>query len=166
MGSSRTIGGGGGKSVNNEEKNSQGGNKLTRVLIWGLVIIVLLLVGAYGALHYYQKKSHAENLLPPGPMYQLEPFYVNLTEPRGKAILKVAVVMELTDPMLEKDLEKYYGPVLRDKIIGLLRSKEPTQLRESGEYEELKLEIKEQVNGILPQSGVTAIYFTEFIITQ
>lgn len=135
-----------------------------RLVLMVLLISCLVLGGIYARVRFLAQGANPKASPVPGPMYELEPFYVNLAEERGRGYLKAVIVLDLAHPKLEKEIERYQA-IVRDEIIRLLRKRSIAELQEEGNYEEIKLEIKRRLNQILPAGGIDAVYFTEFLIS-
>jgi len=147
-----------------EEKERR--NIWPRVLLLSLLLLCLAIGGIYGTVRYLVQGSNPESTAEePGPMYALEPFYVNLDGEQGRSVLKAVVTLDLRDGKIAKSIETY-NPLVRDEIIALLRSKTAADLKDPGSYEDLKAEIRRRVNRILPEECVDAVYFTEFLISH
>lgn len=125
---------------------------------------------------------------------KLDPFIVNLSE--AKSFLKVSILVEYDPEILAKVTGGEAGgeghggggaggeggegggegglppammekePIIRDRVIGVLASKTPSDVLSKTGKETLKEEIIEAINDALefPEPVVVAVYFTEFMI--
>ena len=57
-----------------------------------------------------------------GDMYKLEPFVVNLNEPKGSRYLKTTIQLEMSSPELKSELDRRSAQ-MQDVILALLTSK-------------------------------------------
>ncbi len=150
-----------------EEKEKEKAPRRNWLKILGLILVVFLLLvggGVFIAMRVLGLGQSGEVEEPPGPLYQMEEFTVNLAEEKGRGLLKVAVVLDLADEGQVEELDTY-ETVLRDEIIAILRQYTIAELQEETAYEELKEDIKQRLNEILPDNGIEEVYFTEFLIS-
>jgi len=148
-------------------------------------VTVLLLVGGGGAFAWFkflaphkvegksdekkatevkatEGKSDAGITAKMGPIFDLDPFIVNLAdvEPR---FLKVTIKLELDGP-LAKDEVAERMPQVRDAILLLLSSKETQVLKPTAGKLQLRDEILERINALLANGQAKSAYFTEFVV--
>ncbi|WP_447977066.1 flagellar basal body-associated FliL family protein [Candidatus Nitrospira bockiana] len=100
---------------------------------------------------------------PPGAIYDLDPFIVNLADAPESRYLKITVKLELDRPEVSGELAGRV-PHVRDAVLILLTSKEASALRSPQGKFQLREEITERVNALLPKGGVRSAYFTEFVV--
>ena len=98
----------------------------------------------------------------PGPMFKLDPFVVNLDEPRGTHYLRVAVELEVKDEEAVAGLEGRIV-VLRDRFISALSSKRLSELARPKDKDALKEELLDLSRDITGDRSVKRVYFTEFL---
>ena len=157
-----------------EEEGSGGG-------IMKLVLpIVALLIGVGGGCYLgssmtEQSISEAEQLEPKaekvtkdpnamvGEMFKLDPFVVNLNEPRGNRYLKTTIQLEMDSEALQSELERRNAQ-LQDVILSLLTSKSSKELQALEGKFRLREELLSRINALLVNGTVTRVYFTEFVI--
>ncbi len=101
----------------------------------------------------------------------LKPIIVNLSDPNGDKYLKIAITLverknlsEKKDGEGEKDGVSLKDAMIKDTIIGLLSSKESTDINSYEGKNTLKKELIIAINKALKKNFVKDIYFTEFII--
>lgn len=89
---------------------------------------------------------------------------VNLADNHGTRFLRVALVLEFPDtPGLDKEIsEKQHR--MRDGLVILLRQKSTADLRADGAVDQIREEIRAEINRHLEKGRVENVYFTEFII--
>ncbi len=140
--------------------------------IWLRALVIVLIVlclaalgGIYITVRHLGRGADPEKPPEPGPMYALEPFYVNLAGDQGRVVLKAVITLDLRNGKIANNMETY-DPIVRDEIIAFLRSKTPDELKDQNRYEELKAEIRRRINRHLPEDSVDAVYFTEFLISH
>ncbi len=178
-----------------EEQDSGGGGGLMKIII---PVVALLLGGGggyfLGASMGQQQSSEAAKLEPTaeqkaknpnemvGTMYKLDPFVVNLNEPKGNRYLKTTIQLEMDDggkalPVggdnkegaeppkspLEQELERRKAQ-LQDVILALLTSKSSRELQALEGKFRLREELLARINALLVNGSITRVYFTEFVI--
>lgn len=157
------------------------------VLLLGAVVI--LAIGGSFAFFKLTTKDHAEEPAKPEPVaaaaekpaakpvaaknndparalgaiYDLDPFIVNLADAPDSRYLKLSIKLELEKPEIANELTLRLTQI-RDTVLILLSSKESGNLRGITGKFQLRDEITERVNGLLPHGGVRTSYFTEFVV--
>jgi flagellar FliL protein len=99
----------------------------------------------------------------PGVMFDLDPFIVNLADQPEIRYLKIVVKLEAESEVVATDLSARVAQV-RDTVLVLLSSKDVNSVRTPQGKFQLRDEITQRVNGLLPKPGVRAAYFTEFVV--
>ncbi|MDF2457866.1 MAG: fliL [Nitrospira sp.] len=99
----------------------------------------------------------------PGAIYDVDPFIVNLADVPEARYLKLTVKLELDRPDVASDLGARV-PQLRDTILILLSSKDAASLRTPQGKFQLKEELTQRANALLPKGGIRSAYFTEFVV--
>jgi len=150
-----------------------------------LVILIAggtLILGLIGTFAYFKFSGHKEeasaeaaphgkeetskehgNVGVPGAMFDLDPFIVNLSDVPESRYLKLTVKLELDRPDIAAELSARI-PQVRDTILILLSSKDTAGLRNPQGKFQLRDELTQRVNALLPKSGVRSAYFTEFVV--
>jgi flagellar FliL protein len=152
-----------------------------------LVILIAggtLVLGLIGTFAYFKFSGHKEeasaetgaaphgkeeaskehgNVGVPGAMFDLDPFIVNLADVPESRYLKLTVKLELDRPEIAAELSTRI-PQVRDTILILLSSKDTAGLRNPQGKFQLRDELTQRVNALLPKSGVRSAYFTEFVV--
>ena len=108
-------------------------------------------------------KFQGANLNTPGAIYDVDPFIVNLADVPEARYLKLTVKLELDRTDVAADLSARV-PQLRDTILILLSSKDAASLRTPQGKFQLKDELTQRVNALLPKGGIRSAYFTEFVV--
>ncbi|MBF0189545.1 MAG: flagellar basal body-associated FliL family protein [Magnetococcales bacterium] len=134
-----------------------------------------------------QKSRKPEEMV--GVMFKLDPFVVNLNEPKGNRYLKTTIQLEMDDggkksesagkgeekkegkegaasvskSPLEQELERR-KPQLQDVILALLTSKSSRELQALEGKFRLREELLARINALLVNGSITRVYFTEFVI--
>lgn len=108
-------------------------------------------------------KGKASHTNAPGAIYDVDPFIVNLADVPEARYLKLTVKLELDRPEISSELGMRV-PQLRDTILILLSSKDAASLRSPQGKFQLRDELTQRVNALLPKGGVRNAYFTEFVV--
>lgn len=98
-----------------------------------------------------------------GEVFALDPFLVNLSDPKGKRYLKVTVSLELPSPEAKAKAEKMV-PKMRDMVIMMLTSLSFEEVMTPEGKIRIREELYERFNLILRPERVTGIFFTDFVV--
>lgn len=98
-----------------------------------------------------------------GEMYALEPFLVNLSDPKGKRYLKITVTLELPSPEAVAKAEKMV-PKMRDMVIMMLTSLSFEEVMTPEGKIRVREELFERFNLIMRPERVKEIFFTDFVV--
>ena len=110
-----------------------------------------------------EAKHGAAKASGPGAIYDIDPFIVNLADTPEVRYLKLTVKLELESQEASAELASR-TPQLRDTILVLLTSKDSASIRTTQGKFQLRDEITQRVNSLLPKPGVRAAYFTDFVV--
>ncbi len=97
-----------------------------------------------------------------GKVIPLETFIVNLSGTKGRRVAKVNVELELEGEGAQEEIDKRKAQ-LRDIIIITLSSKTYEQVELKEGKDELKSELKNNLNSFMTKGKIKNVYFTEFI---
>ncbi len=152
-----------------EEKEPKKG--ISSVLKWIIVLFVVVIIGVAGfaGWKYYEtnlsgsKKAGEEQIVPKPGLWPMDSQIVNLMDNNGERYLKAKIQIEVSsqDSLLELDLLK---PKILDSILGLLSSKNYSDIAGFEGKQRLKDEIAVRLNGYLTKGQVRRVYFTEFLV--
>ncbi|HVN70564.1 MAG TPA: flagellar basal body-associated FliL family protein [Desulfomonilia bacterium] len=98
-----------------------------------------------------------------GPLKQLDPFIVNLSDAQGQRYLKAVMQLEVDNPTVEGEIQSKL-PQIRDEILMILSSKSFDDVSTSAGKRMVKREIVSAVNKYITSGQVTQVYFTEFVV--
>ena len=110
-----------------------------------------------------EAKPSATKVSSPGAIYDVDPFIVNLADTPEVRYLKLTVKLELENQEASTELASRI-PQLRDTILVLLTSKDAASIRTPQGKFQLRDEITQRVNSLLPKPSVRAAYFTDFVV--
>ncbi len=99
----------------------------------------------------------------PGVMVDLDPFIVNLADTPEVRYLKLTIKLEVENEAVSTDLSARV-PQVRDAVLVLLSSKDVNAVRTTQGKFQLRDEITQRINGLLPKPGVRSAYFTDFVV--
>lgn len=99
----------------------------------------------------------------PGIMADLDPFIVNLADAPEIRYLKLNLKLELDRADAAEEI-KLRTPQIRDSVLVLLTSKDSSGVRSPQGKSQLRDEITQRINALLPRPAVRSAYFTEFVI--
>lgn len=148
--------------------------KKSKLVLFIIIGVVLALAGGGGFFAYTKflapkpaiveqpevEKEVAEAI---GEMFTLEPFVVNLSDPKGKRYLKVTITIELEDATIVARAEKA-KPKIQDMVIMLLTSLSFEEVMTPEGKIRVRDELFERINLILRPDRAKNIYFTEFVV--
>lgn len=99
----------------------------------------------------------------PGAMFDLEPFIVNLADTPEVRYLKITIKLEVDNDAVSTELSARV-PQVRDAVLVLLSSKDVNAVRTTQGKFQLRDEITQRINGLLPKPGIRSAYFTDFVV--
>lgn len=102
---------------------------------------------------------------PVGPMFEVGDFTVNISTPTAQPrFIRTGIVLELNNERgLRQELESRH-PQVRDRIISILRTRSIEQLNGSRGLEELRRDIVQSINELLPRGEVVDAFFMDLVI--
>jgi flagellar FliL protein len=95
--------------------------------------------------------------------FDLDSFIVNLADVGETRYLKLTMKLELKRPDVATELTARI-PQVRDAVLLLLSNKESRSLLSTQGKFELREELIQRLNTMLPHPGVRTVYFTEFVV--
>lgn len=138
-----------------------------KIIIAGLIIFLI----AMGA-SYFLMKSLMAPLLPKeeseqkevltGNLVEVGEFTTNIGDITGNRFVKVEVFVEVTGKKEQEKIQEFM-PVIKDSILNILSSKTVADL-DVRNRENLKTEIKNELNSKLGNNTIKSVYFTSFIM--
>lgn len=156
-----------------KEKGGGGSKKLIIIVIAGFLMFMILAGAGFFILWQKlpnpepdpeQKKIEEEQAqLTVGPVFSLEPFVVNLSDPAGNRYLRTRMTLELGKEELLEKMDKLVFPV-RDKILTILTSKKYQEIHTRQGKKQLRTEITTTVDELLGKGSVKNVYFSDFVV--
>jgi flagellar FliL protein len=99
----------------------------------------------------------------PGVMFDLDPFIVNLADQPETRYLKITLKLEVENEAAVAELTARIAQI-RDAVLVLLTSKDANTVRTPQGKFQLRDEITQRVNSLLPRPSLRSTYFTEFVV--
>ncbi len=150
--------------------------KKSKALFFIILSVCVILLGGGGFFAYMkfmapQQDAEAVNEssepAPPvdtvGEIFALEPFVVNLADPKGRRYLKVQLKLEIENPEALERTQKA-APKLRDLVIIMLTSLTFEEVMTPEGKIRIRDELLERFNQVMRPDRVKNIYFTEFVV--
>ena len=161
-----------------KEEVGDGGNKKKLFLIIGVIVLILLIAGCFGAWFFLKEKpapvdenNPAQNVPVPaldqqsqiGPMVNIDEFVVNIISGDAAHYVKASLTVELTNEEVTLEVEQRM-PQMRDAVLLLISNKTYEELQDLQGKKQLKAELTSKINSFLRTGKVTSIYFTNFVV--
>ena len=160
-------------AAENPEEGGGGGKKKLIIII----VAVLILLGGAGAGYFFFMGSDEEVKLSPeeeqaqleqqakqvGPMVNLESFIVNIMDDEESRYLKASITVEVDTPETAAEMTQRM-PQIKDAVLLLVGNKTFGELSDLQGKIQLRAELINKINSILPKGKVKRIYFTDFVV--
>ncbi len=98
-----------------------------------------------------------------GFMMELDPFIVNLADPKARHYVKTTITLELKDEGVKSEVEKLM-PRIRNDIIFLLSSQTMEDILTMDGKIQLRDEIIARLNRILGEGRLLNVYFSSLVV--
>lgn len=125
--------------------------------IWPLFLVLL----AGGGCKWLPHAGKAAASVPPPRMLKLNSTVVNLADAGGSAYLRVGITLALSGPAGD---DTQVQSVAADTVLTLAGADTSAQLLAAGGKQELKHALLSRLQQRLPQAGVQAIYYDDFLV--
>lgn len=110
-----------------------------------------------------QDEEWEEGVREPGFMLSLGSFIVNLQNGSGGRYARVSVDLDLEKQAAMAEIEKRMSQI-RDMVLMIMSSKSAEEIQSVEGKQALRKEILDSLNGIMRESKVQGLFFTEFVI--
>lgn len=165
------------KKENEATENPEEGGGGKKKLIIIIVAVVVLLGGAGAGYFFFFMGSDEEKKLSPeeeqaqmeqqakqvGPMITLDQFIVNIMDDEESRYLKAAITVEADTPETAAELTQRM-PQIKDAVLLLIGNKTFSEVSDLQGKIQLRAELINKINSILPKGKVKHIYFTDFVV--
>lgn len=147
--------------------NGENGVSFWRIVI-SFAIIAFLVTAATSYFMYWIMMRNGEIInfrsdSELGPMYALPEFVVNLSDPNWPRYIRLKVILEVKNKRVLKEMEER-SPQIRDKVISVIRDKTVKDIQSSQGFEELRRELKRELDSIIGTDKINNLYFDGFVI--
>jgi flagellar protein FliL len=118
--------------------------------------------------HEVQPEGHndeeelQEGEKPLGAIFPLDTFVVNVV---GGGFLRIQIQLEFVDREISP---RFYSRsvLVRDALVSLLSKQQREELLSNKGKEDLKVTVKDAVNGVLRKELINRVFFTQFVVQQ
>ncbi len=164
-----------------EQKNGEEPKKKKPLLLF-IILGLVLLLGAGGAGYFFfmagpsddelaaelekeaaQPKAAVKKKQAVGVIVNLDPFIVNLADPKARHFLKTTITLEVADDDAKEEVNKVL-PKIRNDIIMLLTSQTMADILTMEGKIRLRDQITARVERILGADRLLNIYFAQFVV--
>ena len=149
-------------------------SKLGLWLVLGVVVLLLGVGGFLGWRYFIGGKAASANAKSGDSgkmgkvksMMSLDSFLVNLADEDSARFVKVTFRLGLDESKLgeEYSSDQVVLAATRDRIISLLSTKKADDIRTPEGKEQLRKEIREKVNEILPKGKVVEVFIMDIVV--
>lgn len=158
-----------------ESNDETEGKPKKKGMLLVIIVVLLIAIGGGGFVAYQkflaphpaisaEEQAKREPVEKEGEIFALEPFVVNLSDPKGKRYLKVTITLELeASPKAKEEAEKAM-PKMRDMVIMMLTSLTFEDVMTPEGKIRIRDELLQRFNQVLRPDRVVNIYFTEFVV--
>lgn len=99
-----------------------------------------------------------------GPTFNVGEFTVNLSTTSVQTrFIRTGIVLELSESKMAAELE-HRQPQIRDRIISILRTISPEQLRSPEDLEILRVRIIDSINELILRGEVKDVFFIDLVV--
>lgn len=133
------------------------------MIIGGVVVVVLMGSNSSGeAAPAAAPKATRAIGAGPGPIIQQDNFVVNIQSDEGAKYLKAALAIELVDPSVQEEFNKW-DKLVRNEILIYLSSLEVAETITAKQKRIIENRMKDILNKRIGAEIVSGVYFTEFV---
>lgn len=136
---------------------------LVILLASGAAYVVFTVIG--GPLNPRGDMETGARVSQPGPMYEVGPLMVNLSAngSPGVRFMRTGVVLEADSDKTFRELERREPQVI-DRIISIVRQQTAQSIAGVDGQEQLRKQLLEAVNELLPEGRVVQVWFTDLVV--
>ncbi|MDD2511175.1 MAG: flagellar basal body-associated FliL family protein [Syntrophomonas sp.] len=151
-----------------EEKPRLDINIDMKLILIGLLVFLVVVGGSFflmkSLMAPLMPKEEGQSKLMTGNLVEVGEFTTNINDVNGQRFLRVKVTVEVTsDDKKAQEKIIQYMPVIKDSILSIISSKTVADL-DVRNRNNLKVEIKNDLNAKIGANTVMNVYFTDFIM--
>jgi flagellar FliL protein len=132
-------------------------------IMWGKVSALDQIVNPPSQKSSQEAGNEASQQAHLGPIYSLDTFIVNLSDPGGNRFLRATMDLEVKSEDIRQEIEKRL-PQVRDSILMTLPSRRVQDIQSAEGKIALRNELMTKLDALLEKKAIINIYFTEFVI--
>jgi flagellar FliL protein len=138
-----------------------------KIIIIGLFIFLIAMGASYFMMKSFMaplmpKESNEVKDIESGNLVSVGEFTTNINDVAGTRYLKVEVYVQISDKKVQESMDQYM-PVIKDSILSIISSKTAADL-DVRNRNNLKAEIKKDLNSKIGGNVIQNVYFTNFIM--
>lgn len=108
-------------------------------------------------------EAQEENARQVGEIHVIEDLVVNPAESGGSRYVAASVAFEVNDPEMIPDFERH-DPQIKDFLIRLLGSRTVAELADVRTREQLRQDIRSEMEKTFGEGSIKAVYFVSFVL--
>lgn len=137
------------------------------IVLMMVAMIIITGIFSYLFMSFFASKNDSEQTRDRveegiGPTYNLGEFIVNLAGSKGYQFIQAAIVVEVNEDKVIKELDKR-NPQIRDTIILTLREQKLQDIEDPG-ADVIKNQLRTRLNLLLSSGEITNVWFTQLVV--
>lgn len=137
------------------------------IVLMMIAMIIITGIFSYLFMSFFASKNESEQTRDRveegiGPTYNLGEFIVNLAGSKGYQFIQAAIVVEVNEDKVIKELDKR-NPQIRDTIILTLREQKLQDIEDPG-ADVIKNQLRTRLNLLLSSGEITNVWFTQLVV--
>lgn len=137
------------------------------IVLMMIAMIIITGIFSYLFMSFFASKNDSEHTRDRmeegiGPTYNLGEFIVNLSGSKGYQFIQAAIVVEVSEDKVIKELDKR-NPQIRDTIILTLREQKLQDIEDPG-ADVIKNQLRTRLNLLLSSGEITNVWFTQLVV--
>lgn len=138
-----------------------------KIILAGLLIFLVAMGSTYFLMKsliapLMPKEEKAAEVIATGDLVSAGEFTTNINDVAGTRYLKVEVFVQVSDKKMKESIDQYM-PIIKDSILTILSSQTVADL-DVRNRNNLKAEIKKDLNTKIGANAISNVYFTNFIM--
>lgn len=138
-----------------------------RIVLAGLLIFLVAMGSTYFIMRsliapLMPKAENDTKVIATGDLVSAGEFTTNISDVAGTRYLKVEVFVQVSNKDMKESIDQYM-PIVKDSILNILSSQTVADL-DVANRDNLKAEIKKDLNSKIGANAISNVYFTNFIM--